>query len=248
MAKRGLFVAGTDTGVGKTWVAAGLVGALRRRGLDVGAWKPLQSGTLPGDPAADSYVLKTVGDLPDPEERIASFRYEAPLTPLLAARLAGRPVFLADVLAQAPAALGAHAACVVEAAGGLLAPAGEDFLGIDLARALGLPVLLVARPGLGTVNHCLLSLEALRRRGLAVAGVVLNGYRGPLPPDIADFAELRDPVQAADSLYSNPLLVRQYGQVEILGKLPWLEGDSGAIVAACERHLRLDLLAPYFAG
>lgn len=170
---RGLFVTATDTGVGKTEVACGLVRGHRALGLDVGAMKPAQSGEEPGEPS-DADRLRAAAGGDDPPELVCPYRFLPPLAPAVAARLAGETISLARILDAAHALAARHAALVVEGAGGLLTPLTERETFADLAVALGLPVLVVARAGLGTVNHAALTCEALRARRLAVHGVVLD--------------------------------------------------------------------------
>ena len=170
---RGLFVTGTDTGVGKTEVAVAIVAGARARGLDVGAMKPAQSGVEDGLPT-DADRLRAAAGGADPAELVCPYSLRAPLAPAVAARLEGVEISFAHLLACAAELCRRHAALVVEGAGGLLVPLTERETYADLAVALGMPVLVVARAGLGTVNHTALTCEALRARGLAVAGVVLN--------------------------------------------------------------------------
>ncbi len=170
---RGLFVTGTDTGVGKTEVAVAILRAQRARGVDVAAMKPAQSGVEPGVPG-DADRLAAAAGAGDPPELVCPYSFAAPLAPAVAARLEGRPISFEHVLACAGALSRRHAALLVEGAGGILVPLTEAHSFADLARALGLPVLVVARAGLGTVNHVALTCEALRARDLAVRGVILN--------------------------------------------------------------------------
>lgn len=245
MRRKGLFITGVDTGVGKTVVAAGLAAAWRRRGLDVGVWKPVQSGCALGDPDADSRILKDISGVPETEAEIASYTFPAPLTPLLAAQLAGQRLELDELVRRGDALFRAHTAVLVEGAGGVYVPTGEDFMMIDLVAHLDLPVLIVARPGLGAINHTLLTADVLRRRGLTVAGVLLNGYDVEPPPAIESFAELSDPAQARDSVYSNPLMIEEFGDVQVLGKLPRLPADLAGLAAAVEAHIDLEELASF---
>jgi dethiobiotin synthetase len=170
---RGLFVTATDTGVGKTEVACALLADARARGLDAVGMKPAQSGLVPGEPS-DAERLLAAADGVEPLEAICPYAFAPPLAPALAARLEGRTISLERILDGARALAARHEVLLVEAAGGLLVPLTERESYADLAVALALPVLVVARAGLGTVNHTALTVEALRRRGLAVAGVVLN--------------------------------------------------------------------------
>jgi dethiobiotin synthetase len=170
---RGLFVTGTDTGVGKTEVSCALVAGARAAGVDVVAMKPAQSGVTPGEPT-DADLLHAASGGVEPLEALCPYSFAAPLAPAVAARLEGRAVSLEAIVLRARALAARHDAVLVEGAGGLLVPLTERETYADLAVALGLPVLVVARAGLGTVNHTALTVEALRARGLVLAGIVLN--------------------------------------------------------------------------
>src|SRR5262249_29531131 len=144
-AVRGLFVTGTDTGVGKTVVTAAVARALSARGVDVGIVKPVQTGD--GDAAA----LKTWAGLEEELGEIAPFSFAAPLAPLVAARLEGATLDLDEVLGRIVELAERHEVTIVEGVGGLLVPVGPGWTVADLAAQLALPVLVVARAGLGTV-------------------------------------------------------------------------------------------------
>lgn len=206
----GLFVTGTDTGVGKTYVAAGMVRGLRERGVRVGAYKPVVSGCEAGAEGPvweDLRLLSAALGGEFPEERIGPQRFRAPLAPPVAARLEGKEVD-ADLLRTGIDWWRKRVdVVVVEGAGGLLSPVSESESVADLAVAFGFPVLVVARLSLGTINHTLLTLEAARSRGLTVAGVVLNQ---PAPP-------AADDVSAA----SNPVELEKRCGAPILAKLPF---------------------------
>ena len=181
---RGIFVTGTDTAVGKTEVSCGLLRAWRAAGRDIAAMKPAQSGVGPGEPS-DAERLAAAAGTGDPPELVCPYSFAAPLAPAVAARLAGVEVELGRILAAARALAARHEGVLVEGAGGLVVPLTERETFADLALALGFPVLVVARSGLGTVNHTALTVEALRARGLAIAGVVLNAaspLRDPSEP------------------------------------------------------------------
>ena len=200
-AANGVFVTGTDTGVGKTAVSACLV-----RAWDARYWKPLQTG-LRDEPGDTATVVRLAGLAPG---RVLAPAHElqAPLSPAAAAALEGLAID-ADAI---PLPEASTVPLVVEGAGGLLVPIGTgpagDRLMIDLILRLALPVVLVARGTLGTINHTLLSLEALRARGVPVAGVILNG-----------------PVVAG-----NREAIRRYGQVAIIAELPMVEPLDQAAV------------------
>ncbi|MFT8655508.1 MAG: dethiobiotin synthase [Acetobacter papayae] len=173
-ARAGVFVTGTDTGVGKTLVSACLV-----RRWQALYWKPLQSG-LADEEGDTPTVSRLAGGESTQGQGVRCFppagAYQASLSPEAAARAEGvtiDPALLALPM-EAP-----QQPLVVEGAGGLMVPVTDEIMMVDLAQRWGLPVVLVARSGLGTLNHTLLSLEALRARGIAVAGVVLNGPPNP---------------------------------------------------------------------
>ena len=183
-----LVVCGTDTDVGKTVVSALLV-----QGLAAHYWKPVQSGLEEG---GDSARVQQLLDLPAPRILPEAYRLQAPVSPHWAAEREGMVIDTARL--ELPAVAGP---LVVETAGGLLVPLRRDWLQIDQIVRWGLPVVLVARSGLGTLNHTLLSLEALQRRGIAVLGLVLNG---PPHPD-------------------NPRTLTELGEVPVLAELPRLD-------------------------
>ena len=202
----GLFVAGTDTGVGKTVLTAGITCALRSRGHAVGVCKPVQSGALTADPYGDAMLLKRWTRVAESPGEIAPISFAAALAPLVAAELEGRSVDRAEAIAHVRAVVARYDAVLVEGAGGVFVPVGDDWTIADLAVDLGLPVLVVARAGLGTVNHSTLTVRAVRELGLEVAGVVLNGKQD-------------------ESTATNARLIERVANVPVLGRTPTLEGE-----------------------
>jgi len=187
----GLFVTGTDTGVGKTLVACSLVRALRRRGSAVGVMKPIETG-VGADGPSDALALREAAGVDDPLETICPQRFALPAAPTVAAEAEGREVDLDAVRAAFASLAARHEALIVEGAGGLLVPAAKGTSMADLARELGLPLIVVARASLGTINHTRLTLEAAEARALPVAGVVVSHADGPLTPaDAANLDALR---------------------------------------------------------
>lgn len=187
----GIFVSGTDTGVGKTVVTTTLVRGLRARGIAAGAMKPIETGVGPAGPADARALLAAAGGA-DPLEDVCPQRFALPAAPTVAARAEGRSVDLGAVEAAYARLRARHDWLAVEGAGGLLVPAAEGVTMADLALRLGLPVLIVARAALGTINHTRLSVEAARARGLEVRGVVISHAGGPLSDaDAANLEELR---------------------------------------------------------
>jgi dethiobiotin synthetase len=183
---RGCFVTGTDTGVGKTVVAAAIVAALRGLGAGVRAIKPLITGLAdPRDPdwPPDHELLARVAGAEPSEVILAG--YDPPVSPHLAAELAGGPSATLPWLVDGIEGLARPGAVtVVEGVGGLLVPLGPGVTVRDLARALALPLVIAARPGLGTISHTLLTLEAARSVGLSVSGVVLTPW--PRQPSVME--------------------------------------------------------------
>ena len=173
---RGLLVTGTDTGAGKTVLAAALVAAMVRAGEPVAAHKPAVTGLddagTEGWPA-DHELLGTVSAM-EPAQ-VSPLRFGPAVSPHLAARLAGAEIDPDAIIAAARDAADGRT-IVVEGVGGLLVPLADGFSVRDLAVALALPVVIAARPGLGTINHTLLTIEAARAKGLDVAAVVLTPW------------------------------------------------------------------------
>ena len=193
----GVFVTGTGTDVGKTYVAAALLRALTRRGLKTRALKPVASGvappTSPRFAANDTVRLlaaQNKAPTPDAVDTCTPWRFAAALSPDLAAAAEGRRLALADVVAFCQAHVAdAPGLVLIEGAGGLMSPIARDGLNLDLATALGLPVLLVAGTYLGAVSHTLTALAVLRAHGLRVMGTVVNETPGA-PTGVADTCAL----------------------------------------------------------
>jgi dethiobiotin synthetase len=171
---RGVFVTGTDTEVGKSVVAAAICAALAARGRRVAAFKPVVTGLdeEPGELGRDHELLASVASAGQAPEEVAPYCFGPPVSPHLAAELAGTTVEPAELVAAARE----HELLVCEGVGGLLVPITPGYFVRDLAMALDLPVVIAARPGLGTINHTLLTIEAARVGGLRVAAVVMTPW------------------------------------------------------------------------
>jgi len=184
------FITGTDTGVGKTVVSALLCAA-----LDAIYWKPIQTGTREG---TDRKTVMELARLPRARTLPETYRFAPPVSPHLAARRAGVRIALRRI--RMPR-IAARENLIVEGAGGALVPINESQLMTDLMRHLKLPVLLVARTALGTINHTLLSLAALRAARLPVRGVVMVGKPNR----------------------ENQRAIERYGNIPVVGTVPWLK-------------------------
>ena len=200
----GVFITGTDTGVGKTVATAAIGWTLAASGRRVGVLKPVQTGVGPGQPGDAEFVLAALGS-DQPPGLACPYCFQAPAAPLVAAGSEHASIDVGVIRDRFERLQQPFDVVLVEGAGGLLVPLAEGYSMADLARAVDLPLVVVARPGLGTLNHTLLTLEAAAARGLEVLGVVLVGWR--------------DPVDLATR--TNPGLLCGLGQVPLLGVLPW---------------------------
>jgi dethiobiotin synthetase len=190
---KAFFVTGTDTGIGKT-----IVSAMLARGLNATYWKPIQSGL---EEETDTECVQRLAELSPDRVIPERYRLTEPLSPHASAELDGVAISLDDF--ALPEYSSKH--LIVEGAGGLLVPINDRHMIIDLIQYLKLPVLLVTRSELGTLNHTFMSLEALRSRGIPVMGAIMNGPRNE----------------------SNRQAIEKYGKVEIIGELEPLEKVTG---------------------
>jgi len=224
----GLFVTGTGTGVGKTIVSAALLAAMRSAGEQVRAYKPVVTGLAepPGQWPPDHELLALAAEM-TPEE-VAPLRFGEAVSPHLAGSLAGKPIDAVALVEYAKANTKTGETLIVEGVGGLLVPLAEDFTVRDLAVELALPLLIAASPGLGTINHTLLTIEAARDAKLDVAAVVLTPW----------------PSEPSQMQQSNRTTITRLGGVKVAvleeisgtdiaefaragGHLPWREWLSG---------------------
>ncbi len=206
----GIFVTGTDTGVGKTVVSAALLLGLRDK-KKVCYWKPVQTGIETDD---DTRTVRELADCSDEEIFDEGFRLEKPLSPHLSAHLAQTEIKVKKILGFMPSEKDERF-WIVEGAGGALVPLNEKQLMIDLIAALCLPVVIAARSGLGTINHTLLTVEVLRNRGLKILGVIMNG---------APNAENRKAIE-------------HFGQVKILAEMPKFESLTNKKLASWSKQI-----------
>jgi len=186
-ASNGLFITGTDTGVGKTVVACAIAEALRRRRVDVGVMKPIETGVGSQGPL-DAISLAEAAAVADPLDLVCPQRFELPAAPSVAAAHEGRVVDLAAIRAAHAELERRHEFLLIEGAGGVLVPIATGFSMLDLAAEFGAQLVVVTRASLGTINHTLLTLEAIERRGLRLAGVVIS--HGPRAISSTDRANL----------------------------------------------------------
>ena len=213
MKAEGIFIIGTDTGVGKTLVACGLVAALKERGIDVGVMKPLESGTPCFESAPmpqDALTLKEIAGAGDELEEINPYCFQTPVAPGIAAEQAGIEIDLQRIKKSYDGLKQRHQFMVVEGAGGLLVPIAKGVLLPELIRLLGLPIIVVARSTLGTINHTLLTISYCQQQGLECAGFI-----------ISKATQDADPSEA-----SNPQVIAQFSNVPFLGTVPYLRDHA----------------------
>jgi len=210
----GVFITGTDTEVGKTLTAAGLVVTLQDQGIDVGVMKPLESGApcFESTPIPrDAFYLKEIAGVQDDLDLINPYRFEAPLAPGVAAEKEGVEVDLQRITEAYEELKERHQFMVIEGAGGLLVPIAPGILLPELIKLLGLPLLVVARASLGTINHTLLTLSYCQREGLTAKGLIIN----------------KSTPNADPSEGNNPQVITQFSGVPLLGSFPYLRDYAG---------------------
>lgn len=218
---KGLFITGTGTEVGKTVVTAGILRYLRGQGVDAMPMKPVQTGAVASEegwraPDLDFHFLSAGIRVSRKQYGVfAPYCYGPACSPHLAGRERGEYPDIARISASVQGLVMKYEALLIEGAGGIMVPLDESRTNLDLMKALGCPVLLVAHAGLGTINHTLLSLGALRGAGLEVVGVVFN--------EVTPVGE--DYIKA-----DNPDAVSRFGAVEVLGRIPY----CGDVVAEDE--------------
>jgi len=200
----GLFVVGTDTEVGKTVIAGGIAGALYRRRVNVGVMKPISSGDR-----QDAHFLMKSFPCHDPLNLINPIHLKLPLAPLPAAHLLKQKIPLQKISQAFRQLTRRHPYMIVEGMGGILVPIQKNYFVIDLVKQLKLPVLIVARATLGTLNHTLLTVQALQAKKIPMVGIVLNGA---------------DPQHRDLAIRTNVQTLRAVSNVPILGMFPRIHG------------------------
>jgi dethiobiotin synthetase len=230
---KGIFITGTDTGVGKTLVSAGLIKVLQKQGRYPGYFKPLASGALKtrqGLVAPDvDFVLKTTG-IEESPSLINPVCLVPPLAPLTATEISRIDWNIQTVLQQFRVLQKRYPFLVVEGVGGVMVPLKKRFLVIDLMEKISLPALVVARASLGTINHTLMTLTLLKQRGLPVLGFLFNGHKGR--PGLAE--------------RTAPQVISEISGVPYWGSLPFDPGASESGYRLGSIPKRLEKILPKF--
>ncbi len=207
-----IFITGTDTGVGKTVVTAGLAAVMQSLGYMMGVYKPVQSGAIEKNGELIAPDLEFVNSIDSNILTKTSYNFKAPVAPSLAAILENTKVYKNRLKIDYEYMRENCDFVITEGAGGILAPVAENFMVRDLAKMLDLPVLIVARPDLGTINHTLLTIEAAMAGGIEVSGVVFSNY----PTGTDDIA-----------IKTAPEIVTELSGVKVLGILPIIKEIDG---------------------
>jgi dethiobiotin synthetase len=205
----GFFFTGTDTGVGKTLIAGAIARALSLQGRRVGVMKPFESGCRRDGATlvpADALFLRNMAGSQDDLALICPYAFERPLAPGIAARLEQAPISLEKVQKIYNQLSAQYDVMLVEGAGGLMVPISEEQLIIDVIGLLKLPLIIVARTALGTINHTLLTVREAQRAGIRVCGIILNKV-SPEPDEAED---------------TNPEVIRKFSNVPLLGQVPYI--------------------------
>jgi dethiobiotin synthetase len=208
--EKGIFVTATDTEVGKTFVSALLIRSFRQQGIKTGYLKPVATGChLEGETLVSediSFINTFTGQ--DMEHTLhCPVRYLKPLAPLAAAQLENRPLDLQMVWTAFELLKKRYSLLVVEGIGGVMVPLKKDYLVLDMMAEMNLPTLVVCRPSLGTINHSLLTLQAIKSRGIPIIGFLTNGKRE----------------DADETALTSPDLIAKFSQVSYLGHIPYYD-------------------------
>lgn len=213
---KGMFITATDTGVGKTVVTAGLALAIQATGLRAGVIKPVQSGHHNDDPQSDGMRLKRLTGVDDPIDVMVPYSFQAPVAPGLAAEWENQTIDQKRILQHIATLSQKVDIVLVEGAGGLMVPLGNDWTIAHLAKMIGFPLFIVARPSLGTINHTVLTTMGARQMGLHPLGVVFNqSAKGETDLSVTD----------------NARFIEALAQIPVLGTIPWIEDITAETLA-----------------
>ncbi|HXC61512.1 MAG TPA: dethiobiotin synthase [Nitrospiria bacterium] len=208
----GLFITGTDTGVGKTTITAGLAVLLRSRHQPVGVMKPIQTGCRRVNGKLfpnDTKILQWAAKTDDPLELVTPYRFHSPLAPFVAGRIERKRILPSKILRAYRRLKQRHSFILVEGIGGILVPITKKDCVLELIQLLKLPLLIVARSGLGTLNHTLLTVHQAREAGIPIVAIFLNTSR----PQKQGLAEK-----------TNPGILAELTGLPVFGPIPFIEG------------------------
>jgi dethiobiotin synthetase len=245
---KGFFITGTDTGVGKTIITASFIKIAKFLGLRPCGMKPIETGCLNtnlelrisdfefGDTKllpSDGMFLREIAGMSEPIDLIAPIRFKNPLAPLTASEIEGLYVDIKKIQKAYTELLKKYDVVIIEGIGGLLVPITKGYYVLDLARDFGLPLIVVSRPGLGTINHIMLTVNYAKKEGINVAGIIIN-YNQPPEGSLAE--------------KTNPEIISQLTTVPIFGVFPYLKKvDAYTIEQAAIKNLDIDRIKNYLS-
>ena len=243
---KGFFVTGTDTGVGKTIITAALIKAAHILGFKACGMKPIETGCTQKEfkvqsskfkvikndlTPSDGTFLKKISNADESIDLIAPVRYENPLAPLPASEIENNPVDIEKIKKAYRELARRYNVIIVEGIGGLLVPINKEYFVLDLARDFGLPLIVVSRPGLGAINHSMLTVNYALKEGLSIAGIIMNYTHTP-EDDLAE--------------KTNPEVIKQISPVPIIGTFPYLRDlESSTIEKAVIKNLDIELIRTF---
>jgi dethiobiotin synthetase len=246
---KGFFITGTDTGVGKTIISAALIQTARMIGLKSCGMKPIETGCTKKKfkvkslklkvqerdlTPLDGIFLRSMGNAKESIDLISPVRFQSHVAPLAASEMEGWAVDLGRIKKAYQELSLKYDAMIVEGIGGLLVPIRKNYFVLDLASDIGLPVIVVAKPGLGTINHTMLTVRYALKAGLAVAGIIINHIRPP---------------EGTPAEVTNPGIIRQISPVPLLGVFPFLSDfKSATIRKAVADSLDIEIIKNDLAG
>lgn len=232
--KKGFFITATDTGVGKTIIAGAVAKALIFLGLKTAVMKPIETGCTRVNTMlmpSDGLFLKNISGMNETINIVTPCMYEQPLAPLAASEIEGRAVDLNGIFEAYDKLSSKYDAMVVEGVGGLYVPILKDYFVSDLAKQMKLPLIIVARPTLGTINHTLLTIHYALSKGIDIAGIVLNHSSEPE----ANIAE-----------ETNQQTLQGVTEVPIIGNFPFVQDfDKETIDRTAIKSLEMNILKKY---
>ncbi len=215
---RGIIITGTDTGVGKTFVTVGLLTALKEKGLNVSPMKPVETGCrgkkgklVP----VDAVRLIRASGAGESLDIINPYRFRLPLAPAVAAETEKVSIKKKKILSACNHLLKKYDITIVEGAGGIMAPVYKKYLFLDLIKDMHIPIIIVSRPGLGTINHTLLTIETAKNRGIEILGVIIN-YTAKTKKGLPE--------------RTNPEVIEKLGGVPVLGIVPYSKNTASVSI------------------
>ncbi|MDP6625871.1 MAG: dethiobiotin synthase, partial [Nitrospinota bacterium] len=234
---KGIFITGTDTGIGKTIIAGGITASLKSRKIDVGVMKPFETGISKVNGSwklQDGEFLKKAAHINDPDHLITPYCFKNPLAPYAAADLENVRIDLNKVHHAFIELTSRHKFVVLEGAGGLLVPIQKEYLYANLIKDFNIPVIVVARSGLGTINHTLLTLKAAQSYGIKVSGIIFNNYSNR---------------NYGTAEKTNPKIIEDLSSIPVLGEMPFLSNLSlKNLVRSIEKNIDIKKIIPFVSS